>query len=374
MFCAGLGAGMVGWGAHGMIIDDPHPDMAAARSPTQSAEVYERFQSTVMSRLEPGNFIIVAMHRLAVTDLVGRILASEDAARWEVVRLPALAEAPDPQNEDPLLRVPDALGREPGEAICPERRDEAELAKIRRAVGPVIWAAMWAQRPMAKIGGLFPRAGWKEATEIPKGARRVRRWDLAGTEGGGDETVGTRMARVANRVIIEDIVVDQLDPNGVERLVLATTKRDGPTVWVRFEQEGGSAGKTVGMHYARLIREKLGARYNVDYVPSSGSKVDRALPLSAAVIRGAPSDDDDVADAGPLVELLCYADGNPKPWHERLIDQAADFPHIGGHDDIVDATSQAYNDLEDPDFGVIKRRVSVSTVAGRQTGGPMRRR
>jgi predicted phage terminase large subunit-like protein len=356
MFCAGLGAGMVGWGANGMVIDDPHPDMPAARSAGQSAEVYERFRSTVQSRLEPGNFIIIAMHRLAPTDLVGRIMQGEDAASWEVIRLPALAEAPDPDNEDPLLRMPDPLGRKPGEALCPERFNEEELAETRRAVGPVVFDSMWQQRPHSKIGGLFPRANWKLTTErAPKRARRVRRWDLAGTEGGGDETVGTLMAKDGDRVVIEDIVAARLDPDGVEQLVVATARTDGPSVFVRLEQEPGSSGKSVALHMKRLIRSALGVRWTVDAQPSSGSKIDRALPLSAAVIR-------------EDVELLCYPDGTPRDWHERLIDQAADFPRPGGHDDIVDATSSAFNDLDDPTFAANRRPAKVTSLAGRSVG------
>ena len=74
--------------------------------------------------------------------------------RWEVLRLPAIAEDDDP------------LGREPGEALWPERFPVEELEATRQALGPFLWNALYQGRPMPLDGNIFRRERfryWRDA-------------------------------------------------------------------------------------------------------------------------------------------------------------------------------------------------------------------
>ena len=74
-------------------------------------------------------------------DLIGLAKTSEDftGERWEVLTMPAIAGEGD------------QLGREPGEALWPERWPAEKLeATRRRLVGrgyPWLWEALYGQKP-----------------------------------------------------------------------------------------------------------------------------------------------------------------------------------------------------------------------------------
>lgn len=84
-----------------------------------------------------------------------------------------------------------------------------------------------------------------------------------------------------------------------------------------MEQEPGSGGVNTIDHYRREVLS--GYDFRADKV--TGSKMERARPLSAA------------AEAGN-VQLVHGA------WNEGFLDELCAFPE-GGHDDQVDATAGA---------------------------------
>ena len=102
MMTVGVGGPFTGYGFDLLIIDDPVKNREEANSPTQRQHLWDWWQSTARTRLEPGGSIIVVTTRWHEEDLVGRLLGDEyteeQAAgdRWEHIRLPALAEEGDP--------------------------------------------------------------------------------------------------------------------------------------------------------------------------------------------------------------------------------------------------------------------------------------
>jgi predicted phage terminase large subunit-like protein len=142
MHTCGVGGPMTGKGADILIIDDPFKNDKEANSETIRESKWEWWKSTARTRLEPGGKIIILQTRWHEDDLVGRILESEPG-RWKVLNLPAIAE------ED------DALGREPGEALCPQRFDTPALQELETAVGEYWWNALFQGRPGAKDGNIF---------------------------------------------------------------------------------------------------------------------------------------------------------------------------------------------------------------------------
>jgi hypothetical protein len=139
MIVAGVGGPLSGRGFDLGIIDDPVKNWQEAHSFQSKQVLWEWFHSTFTTRAEPGATVVIAMTRWSEDDLVARLLA-ENAERWEVISLPALAE------ED------DLLGRKAGEPLFPARYDVQALTEIRRDVGQAVWDALYQQRP-GSLGG-----------------------------------------------------------------------------------------------------------------------------------------------------------------------------------------------------------------------------
>ena len=147
---AGVGGGITGEGCDLLIVDDPVKDAKEALSLTIRDDAYEWYASTAYTRLDrAANAIVVIQTRWHEDDLSGRLLqqAEEGGERWEVVDLPALAEA----------GRPDALGRRPGQPLWPARFDEQRLAVIRTTVTEPWWQALYQQRPPETLGGRYFR-------------------------------------------------------------------------------------------------------------------------------------------------------------------------------------------------------------------------
>jgi predicted phage terminase large subunit-like protein len=176
----------------------------------------------------------------------------------------------------------------------------------------------WLAKPAA--GEYFRRGWFKYVTAAPARARkRVRAWDLASTDNGGDWTVGVLLSCTDRMWCVEDVVRTRQRPSGVEATVLATAKLDPPGTEVRIPQDPGQAGKAQAEAYTRLL-----AGYSVHAKPVTGDKVTRAKPASAQVEAGNVS----------MVEA---------PWNRPFLEILEAFPTDGVHDDDVDAFADAFN-------------------------------
>lgn len=150
MWTAGVGGPITGKGAQLLIVDDPVKNAEEAQSAVYRERVWEWWTSTFLTRREPGAKVVVIMTRWHEDDLVGRLLkAASTAMRVKLVNLPAIAEDND------------ALGRQPGEALCPQRYDTSSLAMIRESVGSRVWASLYQQRPQRQGGSVFQRSTFK---------------------------------------------------------------------------------------------------------------------------------------------------------------------------------------------------------------------
>lgn len=111
---------------------------------------------------------------------------------------------------------------------------------------------------------------------------RVRYWDRAATEGGGDWTVGVLMSLLPGpKFVVEDAKRVQRGPGGVEQLILKTAEEDGLGTIVAIEQDPASAGKFEAFSYARAL-----AGYAFKAIPPQGSKLVRARPVSSQAYSG----------------------------------------------------------------------------------------
>lgn len=149
VFTAGVGGAMTGRPVDVLIIDDPIKGREEADSPTYRERAWDWWQETAATRLAPGAPVILILTRWHEDDLAGRILAAEDGHLWNVVSIPAQAEAED-----------DPLGRPVGEFMDSARgRSVAQWEAIKLRSTARTWAALYQQRP-APVEGAVWKAPW----------------------------------------------------------------------------------------------------------------------------------------------------------------------------------------------------------------------
>jgi hypothetical protein len=156
LLATSVGGSATGLGCSLMVVDDPVKDAADADSATMQGRAWDWWQSVALTRIEPGGGAVVIQTRWAQGDLAGRILADEPE-RWQTIDLPATALTADEHAALGIDPTPDPLGREPGEALWPDRYDTAELARIRRSVGERTYWALYQQQPRPLSGTLLSR-------------------------------------------------------------------------------------------------------------------------------------------------------------------------------------------------------------------------
>lgn len=197
----------------------------------------------------------------------------------------------------------------------------------------------WDARPS---GSKFKREWFTTYFDAPPGdiEKRIRFWDKAATakkakhsrRNGPDYTAGVLIGRRSEgchpRYVVLDAIWEQLDPGGVENLIRSTAVQDGPDAAIRIEQEPGASGKSDIFNYVSRVLEG----YDAQGVPASGSKELRADAFSAQCKIG---------NVG-LVRAW---------WNAGYLNFLLAFPDEAVHDDVVDATSGAFNALVGKDEG-----------------------
>lgn len=323
---AGIGGPVIGKGANLLLVDDYFKTMKEAHSPVKKEEVFEWFGSVALSRLEPGASIIIDATRWGPDDLIGRLISEQglqkDGGVWQYICLPAIAD------HNPELGESDPLGREVGEALWPERRNEQQWAEFRKMVTTYVWQAMWQQKPVGRIG--IHTDGIQVVNILPARERLkiVRFWDLASSKDFGDWSCGVLMAhdRILHLNYILDVRRGQKSPGDLEKWLHQTAQFDQDKwgeVTIGIEQEPGSGGKIA----AEYLKKQVFRGFSVTIVPvADSSKIIRAQPFLAAV------------ENGVMRQLQAG-------WNARLVQEINSFPG-GTNDDIIDSASGAYNMLE----------------------------
>jgi len=184
----------------------------------------------------------------------------------------------------------------------------------------------WLVKPAA--GKVFNR-GWFEIVDAaPAGGQTVRFWDLAASEkkiakDDPDYTAGVLMRRVGDVYYILDCQDERMEPAKTDALLKNTASQDGRRVAVRWEMEGGASGKRDNRNLAALL-----VGYDARGVRPQGDKITRARGLAAQSLAG-------------NVKLV------RGPWNERWLNHMHGQPDLA-HDDIMDASSGAFNELVNP--------------------------
>lgn len=321
MFSVGLGGAITGRGAHVLLIDDYIKEIKEALSQAHRDYVWNWFVTTAMTRLEPGASVIIIATRWHSDDLIGRIIKNYPG-RWENICLPALATKND------------LLGRQPGEALFPERFTVADLEEQRDVLGSIFFHALYQQGPVDEVMKITNPEWLKPISAVPDVPdwKWIRVWDLAATMEGGDYTCGSLVghSRKTGQCVVANVIRKQLSPGDVETLVRDTAMADGLDVTIGVEQEPGSSGKSLVEHYDKTVLPE----YKVVPVPATKAKLIRAQPFLAACEAGKVFLlEESVADYSPQ--------GGLPQWHDHYRKEFESFPG-GQNDDQVDTTAAGY--------------------------------
>jgi predicted phage terminase large subunit-like protein len=214
-------------------------------------------------------------------------------------------------HDNPLL-----LERDPGYVANLKSLPSHERARL--------YGGNWNARQQA--GSYFKRQMFEIVEAAPADYdQEIRYWDRAATEitdtnGDPDATCGVRMIRKGHTYYVVDVRRFFEGPGGVLRAIKTVTTQE-PRCPVALEQDPGQAGKSE-MHF---LISNLGGR-DVYAVPVTAAKETRARPYAAQCLAG-------------NVKLV------RAPWNESYLSELESFPTKGCHDDQVDASSGAFNEI-----------------------------
>jgi predicted phage terminase large subunit-like protein len=136
-----------------------------------------------------------------------------------------------------------------------------------------------------------------------------------------DGTASVKIGVTADQVpkyVVFDCTLDHLSPSGVEAKVKSIADKDGFDVSVDIAKDPGQAGKSQIEAYSGMLSD-----YDFRSSPETGDKVTRFSPFSAQ------------AEAGNVYVVRGH-------WNELFFSYLENFPEMS-KDDIVDATSRAFN-------------------------------
>jgi predicted phage terminase large subunit-like protein len=319
-----IGGTGTGRGGDFLLADDPH-NLKKIHSDVDREAVIKWYREVWSSRFnDPKTGCrVVVMQRGHEADLAGYLLNQGGYVHLNL-----------PTEFDPKRICVTPIGwKDPrtteGELLCPERLGPVEVAAAKRDLTPAVFEGQHNQNPSPAGGILFNVAKLQTITEaeLPAGVpfTECRGWDFAATElepgADPDFTAGAKVRRYATGLyVVMHVEHGRYGPAEGDALLRSTAVSDGRACRQREEQEPGSAGKRVIASHVVLL-----AGFDYKGEPSSGSKAVRAKPFAVQV------------DAGN-VRVLAAA------WNEKYKEELRTFP-AGKHDDMVDGSSTAFNEL-----------------------------
>ena len=264
-YAVGVGGPLTGRGAHLLLIDDPVKDRETADSEVFRRKVRDWYTSTAYTRLMPGGRIVIIQTRWHDDDLSGWLLTEQKQEGWEVLDLPAL----DRETES--------------KPLWPEQYDLEALKRIKAAIGPRDWSALYQQRPSPDDGTFFQKSWFKTWITKPKDLALYGTSDYAVTDQGGDYTVHRiwgvapdgdlyRLAGWRGQTSSDQWIERQID-------LMAEFK---PFAWFG---ESGVIQKAIEPMLVRRMRERK-AFCRMEWLPSIHDKPTRARGFQARAAMG----------------------------------------------------------------------------------------
>lgn len=296
-YAVGVGGPLTGRGAHLLLIDDPVKNREEADSETMRKKVKDWYTSTAYTRLMPGGRIVIIQTRWHEDDLSGWLLAEHGHEDWTVLNLPAI-------NDD-------------GGALWPEQYDIEALERIRRALPPRDWSALYQQRPAPDTGDYFKAEWIVPVDHIPPRSEMMIYGgsDYAVTADGGDYTVHAVVGIDSEgHLYLLDLWRAQASSDVWVDSFCALVRKWKPIGWA---EETGQIKSGVGPFLVKQMIE-TGSYTAREQFPTRGDKAVRAQS-----IRG-------------RMALQGLRVPRHAPWLADFKSELMSFP-VGVHDDQVDA-------------------------------------
>jgi predicted phage terminase large subunit-like protein len=331
----GVGAGIAGYGANVLIIDDPHRDKDAY-SETVRANIHRWYKSSARTRLMPGAGQLLIATRWTFDDLIGTVLDEEgrveDGGLWEVVEYPCQATSDE-------FRMPSGrvvysfekgctLLRRKGEYLHPERYPPEEMEKHK--ADPIVWSALYQQSPTAGEAAMFKPADLQyfKKKDLPKNLTVYAAVDVAVTMSQRSDYTVFLIFGVDpdDNIWLIDLIRDRWDSFDIVENMLDMYEKYHPTVI-------GVEENHIQLAILPFLNKRIEERKlpTIDVQPlkhGNKDKVARAKPISARVRQGRVHVPDD------------------EPWTADFLKELTQFP-AGKHDDQVDAFAWVGQMLED---------------------------
>ncbi|MBH8599082.1 MULTISPECIES: phage terminase large subunit [unclassified Thermoactinomyces] len=321
MISVGIGGALTGQGADLLIIDDPIKNKQEAESDTYRENIWNEWQNTLRTRLQPGGKVILIQTRWHEDDLAGRLLQFEPS-RWEILSLPAVCE-----NEN------DPLARAIGEPLWPEYGfDEKWVEETRQSVGSQTWAALFQQRPSPAEGAILKRKWWRYYRQLPSRFDEViQSWDCTFKDKkDSDYVVGQVWGRIGADKYLIDQVRGQMDLPATMQAIRGLSAKH-PYAYTKLIED-----KANGPAVIQMLHHEIPGLIPVN---PEGGKESRAAAASVDLEAG------NVFIPEPSIA----------PWIHDFVEECAAFPN-GKNDDQVDAFSQAmirFRQFEAPEHVVL---------------------
>jgi len=319
---AGVQSGIAGKGGDWIVIDDPIRNREDADSSVMREKTWDWYNDDLLTRRGPNAKLVLIQTRWHLDDLAGRILDSEDAPNWKVLHLPAIALDNDP------------AGREPGEALWPER---FPVERLRRTEidNPRGFMALYQGMPQPAGGAVYLAEWWKgknryDPTERWEPVGRVIFWDTAEEDSdSADYTAGVVLDLMPDYTVrVVDVIRKRVLYPDLLNLIVETAikhNHDGKlqVVDIEYASSGRQAYQTLDAQAPDWLQRILYRK------SPKGAKPMRARGVASWCKYG-------------MVKLPYPHES--VPWLRDFEREIFDFP-TAAHDDQVDALSGALTEL-----------------------------
>lgn len=320
----GLNGNYTGHDADYIIIDDPYKGFEDI-TPTLLEKKIDLFKTKILQRREPHTKLIICHTKWHTNDLQG-YLKENSPEDYKFLEFPAI--------------LPN------GEPLWKNRFDIDFLQHQLKEMGERLFSSIYQQQPLDETGDYFNIERLQfidhfQTIHNPIVDGVVRSYDCAYSDESkgnvNDRTASVKMYHTINdHYIITEVTAGRYGEQLFNK-IKGTARVDTPNVPIVIET--GTVGGASKYLFEVYKKDLMG--YNVTQGLPLTSKVDRAFALKEAILDG---------------KVFVCLDDNARG---LLLEEMKGFP-LMKHDDIVDATSQAFNYLNS------KSECVVGTSSGRE--------
>lgn len=282
IFCIGRGNSATGRGCDLMLLDDLFKDKKEANSIVIRDNVWQWFTSVAMTRqMSSAGRVVIVMTRWHEDDLVGRLTnpdnafyKPEEANRWVVINIPALAEEGD------------LLNRQLGEVLWPERfpKDFLEEHRLR---DPQMFSALYQGHPTPEEGTFFKaeQIHVYKPREVPENLR----YYVCSDHGVTTNATSNKTCMIVGGVDAQldlwlvDCFWRKVDAEAAVEAMLLFMRQYQPQSWTA---ELGHISKAIGPFLRRRMREE-NVHCLINEIPTGRKdKERRCQPIQARMSMG----------------------------------------------------------------------------------------